>query len=135
MLRVATSINWTLNVHVTDGPKVSATDALAVEAYDKISVVVAASEQDKQIEVQPSAGQVQFLLIKSTQYHATDLTYSVGAAEPTKADRNKLDALQVLMGSGAVELLGSPPDKLFLYNDLAEDVTVEVLVGRDATPP
>ena len=132
---MAGKITWTLNVQVSKGPNVSATDELLVEAYDKIDVAVAASEQGKQVEIQPGgAGQVQFLLLKSTQYHAADLTYSVSTAEATKADRNKLDALLVLIGNGAVELLGTAPDSLFFYNDLAEDVTIELLVGRDATP-
>ena len=128
-------ITWTLNVNVSDGPKMSATDQVAVEAYDKISVDLAAGVQDKEVEVQPGgAGQVQFLLFKATKYHASDLTYSVGAVEPTKANRKKLDALQLLIGGGAVALLGAPPNKLFFYNDLTEDLTIDILVGRDATP-
>ncbi len=138
---MAGKITWTLNVQVSQGPNVSATDQLAVEAYDKIDVVVNGTDNggdetvSTEVEIQPSAaGQVQFLLIKSSQYHATDLTYSVSTAEPDKTLRKKLDALQVLIGHGAVELLGPALDSLFFYSGLAEDVTIEVLVGRDATP-
>jgi hypothetical protein len=135
---MAATINWTLNVHVTGGPKVSATDQVDVDAYDKLGVIVAPTGDGAgtELEVQPGgAGQVQFLLIKASVYHPSDLTYSVGVAEPDKTKRKKLDTLQVLIGDGAVELLGAPPDKLFFYNDLADEVSIELLVGRHATIP
>jgi len=99
---MAGKITWTLNVQVAQGPNVSATDQLDVEAYDKIDVVVKGTDNGGvetvpiEVEIQPSAtGQVQFLLIKSSQYHAADLTYSVSTAQADKTLRKKLDALQV----------------------------------------
>jgi len=104
------SINWSLNVQVIGGPKVMASDTKEIEAYDKIEVSIEAETADKEVEIQPGgAGRVQFLLIKSDTY-SEDLTYKVN--ELTKII--KLDALQVFIGNGAVELLTEPPEKLVL---------------------
>lgn len=125
------SINWSLNVQVIGGPKVMASDTKEIEAYDKIEVTIEAETADKEVEIQPGgAGRVQFLLIKSDTY-SEDLTYKVN--ELTKII--KLDALQVFIGNGAVELLTEPPEKLVFTNDLTNPVSIEILVGRMATLP
>ena len=125
------SINWSLNAQVIGGPKVMASDTKEIEAYDKIEVTIEAETTDKQVEIQPGgAGRVQFLLIKSDTY-SEDLTYKVN--DLTKII--KLDALQVFIGNGAVELLTEPPEKLVFTNDLTTPVSIEVLVGRMATLP
>ena len=125
------SINWSLNAQVSGGPKVMASDTKEIEAYDKIEVTIEAETADKEVEIQPGgAGRVQFLLIKSDTY-SEDLTYKVN--ELTKII--KLDALQVFIGNGAVELLTEPPEKLVFTNDLTNPVSIEILVGRMATLP
>ena len=125
------SINWSLNAQVSGGPKVMASDTKEIEAYDKIKVTIEAETTDKDVEIQPGgAGKVQFLLIKSDTY-SEDLTYKVN--ELTKII--KLDALQVFIGNGAVELLTEPPEKLVFTNDLTNPVSIEILVGRMATLP
>ena len=125
------SINWSLNVQVIGGPKVMASDTKEIEAYDKIEVSIEAETADKEVEIQPGgAGRIQFLLIKSDTY-SEDLTYKVN--ELTKII--KLDALQVFIGNGAVELLTEPPEKLVFTNDLTNPVSIEILVGRMATLP
>lgn len=125
------SINWSLNAQVSGGPKVMASDTKEIEAYDKIEVTIEAETTDKQVEIQPGgAGRVQFLLIKSDTY-SEDLTYKVN--DLTKII--KLDALQVFIGNGAVELLTEPPEKLVFTNDLTTPVSIEILVGRMATLP
>jgi hypothetical protein len=124
-------INWTLNVQVVGGPKISESDTILAEAYDKVQVTIAAGDSDVEVDVQPGgSGQVQFLLISSDQY-AEGLTYKVNA---DSADAVELDGPQVLIGKGAVGLLDPEPKKLFFSNGLAEDASVQILVGRDATP-
>jgi hypothetical protein len=126
-------INWTLNVQVVEGPKTSASDTITVDAYDKIRVTVGVgASESKVVEVQPGpAGRVQFLLIKSSQY-GDALTYKVNNA----GNAIKLDAPQLLIGDGAVGLLGaSPPTTLGFTNNLAQDANIEVLVGRKAIAP
>ncbi|MFQ5856215.1 MAG: hypothetical protein ACE5LU_11285 [Anaerolineae bacterium] len=127
---MAEKINWTLNVQVVGGPKMSASKTMTVDAYDKIEVVISDGATDEEVQVQPGgSGQVQFLLISSDQYGG-DLTYkvNVGTADPIK-----LDAQQLLMGDGAVGLLGAAPEKLLFSNGLGNDASIQILVGRIAT--
>jgi len=123
-------INWTLNVQVVGGPKNSASSTVIVDAYDKIGVAVAAGDTEE-VEIQPgNAGRVQFLLISSNKFD-DQLTYKVNNAGTDIS----LDAVQLLVGDGAVGLLPAAPKSLAFTNDLAEDVDIEVLVGRKALAP
>lgn len=127
-------INWTLNVQVVGGPKILASDTIDVDAYDKIDVTIEPDASEKEVQIQPGdLGQVQFLLIKSDQY-GDGLTYKVNAAN----DEIKLDALQVLIGDGAVGLFKGSPEKLLFTNNLVSDgdkipASIQILVGRKAT--
>lgn len=128
-------INWATDVQIVGGPRIVVSQTVNVDAYDKIDVVVADGDDDKDIQVQPGgAGQVQFILIKSNKYDAA-LTYSVNAPEANPVERIKLDALQVLIGEGAVGLLGASPQTLYFYNHVGQDVTIQIIVGRKATTP
>ena len=121
-------ISWTLNVQVERGPSVSASQSITVDAYDKIQVTVG-TQDSKVVEVQPGdADRVQFLLISSDQF-GDDLTYKV---DPGGSDI-KLDAQQLLVGDGAVGLLGAAPKTLTFTNNLAQDANIEILVGRKVT--
>lgn len=127
-------INWTLNVQVVGGPKILASDTIDVDAYDKIDVATEPDALDKEVQIQPGdLGQVQFLLIKSDQY-GDGLTYKVNAAN----GEIKLDALQVLIGDGAVGLFKESPEKLLFTNNLVSDgdkipASIQIFVGRKAT--
>ena len=126
------AITWTVNVQITGGPKLSASQTLTVDAYDKIEVLSPDGAADQEVEVQPGgAGQVRFLSIKSSPYGA-GLTYKVNDAG---ADAITLDTLHLLIGGGAVGLLGDPPATLLFSNALGSSATVEILVGRNATTP
>jgi hypothetical protein len=128
------SINWSLNIQVIGGPKVMASDTKEIEAYDKIEVTIEADTTDKEVEIQPGgANKVQFLLIKSDTYSSDveKLTYKVNELTTII----ELDALQVFIGNGAVELLTEPPEKLVFTNKFLTPVSIEILVGRMATSP
>ncbi len=128
-------INWSVDMQIVGGPKIAVSQTVSVDAYDKIEVVVADGIDEEDIQVQPGgAGQVQFLLIKSNKYDAA-LTYSVNSPESNADDRIKLDALQALIGEGAVGLLGDSPQTLYFYNHVGQDVAIQILVGRKATTP
>jgi hypothetical protein len=128
-------INWTVNVQVVRGPKIFVSDIIDVDAYDKIDVTIEPDASDKEVQIQPGdLGQVQFLLIKSDQY-GDGLTYKVN---DVNNDAIKLDALQVLIGNGAVGLFEESPAKLLFSNELELDgvkipASVEILIGRKAT--
>jgi hypothetical protein len=126
----------TMKVQVSGAGSFSATQKIEpVEAYGKIEVTVPARSNSTPgellVDVQPGdAGQVQLLFITAGTY-SEDLSYTVtgGAADVT------LDGPQLLVGSGAVELLGSEQKSLTFSNDTDEAVSVQIVVGRDATPP
>jgi hypothetical protein len=139
---VAERIYWTLNAEAIGGPKISASRTEDVAAYDKISIGVPASTTNEgeeeatpgtaSVEVQPGgAGQVKFLLIQSSVYNA-NLTYLVNDAE---GDGTALDALQILIGAGAVSLLGAAPQTLHFSNGTDQTASIQILVGRDVSPP
>ena len=122
-------ISWSFKVQVTGGPSVVASDTLEVDAYDKIEAVIPAAGSAT-INVQPGDG-AQFLLITATAYE--DLTYEVDPSDDTTVVT--LDAAHVLIGEGAVSLLGATQNQFVFSNASAADVTVSILVGRDAIPP
>ncbi|MHC4086023.1 MAG: hypothetical protein ACYSWZ_00795 [Planctomycetota bacterium] len=132
---MSAKINWAIDVQIVGGPKVSLSQTVSVEAYDNIEVTVADGAEGEDILILPGGtGQVQFLLIRSNRYGA-DLSYSVNAAEADSTKRIRLDSPQLLMGEGAVNILGTPPHTLFFYNNLGQDAAIQILVGRQATTP
>jgi hypothetical protein len=80
-----------------------------------------------------TAGQVKFLMITAKPYRdssGNSLTYTVNDGTTGIT----LDAPQVLVGSGGVALLDSAPKSLSFTSTLSQDVSIQILVGRDATP-
>jgi hypothetical protein len=127
-------INWMVNVQVVGGPRISAAENLSVEAYDKIQVDVPGGDNAQPgiatVQVQPGgAAQVRFLAIASSHYDPA-LTYTVDGGDPVP-----LDAFQLLMGKGAVGLLGTTLTAFAFTNQAGLDkpASVEILVGRMAT--
>jgi hypothetical protein len=116
-------ISWSLKVQVTGGPSVAASDTIEVDAYDVLEATVAAGDSET-INVQPG-DDAQFLLITATSYK--DMTYTVDGGSGIT-----LDGAHVLIGEGAVSLLGSTQNQFVFSNAGTEDVTVSILVGRDA---
>jgi hypothetical protein len=125
-------ISWTLNVQVVGGPKLLASQTITVDAYDMLQVSILDAAADKEVQVQPGASGVQFLLISSDQY-GDKLTYKVNDGS-SSTSAIKLDAPHVLIGSGAVGLLDKAPIKLLFSNTMGKAASVQILVGRDATP-
>lgn len=127
-------INWSCNVQVVGGPKISGADTIEVDAYDNIEVSVPKSESGTDgtatVEVQPGAqDQVMFLLIQAGTYQDSPLSYQVEGSAKSVA----LDSQQLLIGSGAVSLLDGAPTSLTFTNAGATDASVRILIGRKAT--
>ncbi len=120
-------ISWSLKVQVTGGPSVAASDTIEVDGYDVLEATVLAGGSET-INVQPG-DDAQFLLITATSYK--NMTYEVDGSGTTVT----LDGAHVLIGEGAVSLLGSTQNQFEFSNGGTgtEDVTVSILVGRDAT--
>jgi hypothetical protein len=130
---MSVKIHWALNVQVDGGPRLSAADAVEVDAYDNIEVTVPkhANGQDGTaiVDVQPgAAADVMFLLIQTDIYQGSPLSYKVENSNKSV----KLDAQQTLVGAGATGLLDGPPTKLNFSNAGLADASVRILVGRKA---
>ncbi len=121
-----------LNIAITvpNGPKITQSRSLPVEAYDKLDVTVPDTTTGMEVELQPGgSGQVQFLLVTADPYD-DDLTYTVN----TGTTAYKLDQPHLLSGAGAVSMLDPAPEKLVFDNTSGKDARVQILIGRDATP-
>ncbi|MBD2232771.1 hypothetical protein [Phormidium tenue] len=144
------SLNLTLNAQVVGGPQVSASRTKQIEAYDKVDVMINPGDTDVEVTIQPgAAGQVGFLLIKSSLYSqaAADqkLTYFVvdgGSDFPAAGDGLELNDPHVYIG-GALAVFGLAPRALRFTSTYVADPTnptvnravVEILVGRSAIAP
>jgi hypothetical protein len=123
------TINWSVNLSVALGPRIAASGVQTMDAYDKISVQLAAAATDVDVDVQPSAtaGDVRLLVITASSYDA-DVTFSADAG----TTKFILDGPVVLIGAGPVRLLADPPQTLRFANPDANPVDVGILVGRQA---
>lgn len=123
------TINWSVTFEAVLGPRVAEAGALAVGAYDKISVQLAGNATDVDVDVQPSAtgGDVELLVLKASSYQA-DVTFSADGG----ATDFILNGPVVLIGAGSVALLGTAPQTLQFSNPAADPVDIEILVGRQA---
>jgi hypothetical protein len=118
-------ISWNYVAQALNGPALSGAGSVAVDAYDKLMVTLA--DQATQLVNLVPAGKVSLLIIRPTP-QSDQLTYAVGGNDVG------LEAPLVLLGSGAVGLLGPGVTSLSFTNNTGADATIEILVGRDATP-
>jgi len=130
------NVSWKLNVEIQSGPSLLVTNAVQVDAYDRIEVRVpdtTATPTATTVDVQPgAAGKIQALLIRSTKY-GDNLTYRVH--DNTTPERALNDAL-FLVGAGSLDLLedtAAPLDKLLVTNTTGQEVVLEIVIGRKAT--
>ena len=120
-----TAIKYSVDLQITGGPRLNVSNTLDVDAYDRIDAVIPTGGAATDVEVQPGAG-VQLLLIKSSD-PSDDVTFDNNGADIGLKS-------PILLSGGAVGLLAAAPETLSFKNDTAADVTVTILVGRDATP-
>jgi hypothetical protein len=132
---MSTSISWKLVLDVQGGPKVLITNAVQVDAFDRIEVTVpdtTGSATATTVDVQPSAvGKVKVLLIRSNRY-GDDLKFRI---HDNTTDERALNDAIFLAGAGSLDLLedpSAPLDKLLITNTTGQDVFVEIIVGRSA---
>ena len=124
------TINFTVGAFVENGPRISFSDQIEIDAYDKFEVEITEG-QSKTIQLIPAdTSTVKCLVIQSDHYDET-ITYLVnGAGSPIV-----LDTLQNYFGEGAVSALDhdSPPSNLVVSNNSANNIHLQILVGRNAT--
>jgi hypothetical protein len=121
-----TTITYNFTANVSGGPSITASNPVDVEAYDQIEVIVPSSNPTT-VNVQPGSGG-QLLVITASTYE--NVTYTVDSTTTVVT----LDGPHILIGAGAIALLGNTQNDLIFTNGGSEDITVSILVGRDATP-
>jgi len=121
---MAEKISWNYVAQALNGPSLSGQGELEVDAYDKIEVTIADGDT-QQVDLVPG-GTVSLLVINPDVPDA-DLSYDVGG------NAVALDGPHVLIGTGAVSLLGGATSLTFT-NNTGVDATIGILLGRDATP-
>ena len=127
---MAETIKYSLSFQVVGGTTIPITGEIYPEAYEKIKIDVPNATEDLSVNLQPDGTNMgEFLLIKSSTY-GSELTYKVN--DPT-ATEIILDGPNAFIGKGAVGILDSSPETLIFSNNIGKDVTVEILLGRDAT--
>ena len=126
-----TTISWKLDVSVAGGPSQAVAQSVSAEAYDRIEVELTDGAPEQTVEIGAATGDVLLLLVTATEY-GSGLSYKINA---TGNPSHALDGPLQLAGSGAIGLLGFAPTALLFTNTLGTNATVQILVGRDATPP
>lgn len=120
-------IKWNFATQVSGGPTVSAAATISdVDAYNKFDISLPdATSTNVNLT---SATDVISLLVINPKAPDEDLTYALGTEDV------KLDGPHVLIGAGAVSLLGGATSLTFT-NGTGADAVIEILIGRDSTPP
>ena len=128
---MAENINWSFSVSVQNGPTVAGSNKLEATAYDKLRVTIDAGNLDKKIDILlPGAtGPVLLLVIRASAY-SPELSFSTTG---TEARSVVLDGPVFLVGAGPVKLLTGDLKAVQFANGTSGTVTIDILVGRDAT--
>lgn len=132
-----TKINFSYSIQITGGPTMARASTADVDAYDKIELTLDSGAADVVVDVQPGAAtQVQLLALSSSLYDGK-VTYKVSDGAADKGPFT-LDAPQLFSG-GAIAAIGVAPKSLKFSNahpagDPTKNATIEIFVGRDATP-
>ncbi len=124
------TIRWNFVTQVLKGPSVSAASSIdTVDAYDKFNIELE-DTATQAVNLVPS-GTISLLVINPITPNpvtpAANLSYELNGSPVA------LDAPHVLIGSGAVSLLGGATSLTFT-NNTGADAVIEILIGRDSTP-
>jgi hypothetical protein len=125
---MAVTIRWSYTVSADGGPTVTLGDHFDADGYEKLSVSVAAGA-NQDVTLAPGT----WAEISSLIVSADDMSGAL-TVEPDGAAVVPLDRPIVLLGAGAVALLGVGDATLTLDNIGTADVLVDIFVVRDATP-
>ena len=125
------TINLNATISVPNGPKVSVTRSLTVDAYDKFDIDVPDGTSGMEVQLQVGGSEeISFLLVAANPYHE-DLSYKVNSGTTVR----KLDQPHLLTGVGAVSMLDQSPQKLIFGNASGQNARIQILIGRNVTPP
>lgn len=135
---MSTTMKSTIKVEIEGAGTLSAIHSIDVHAFDKIEISVPAESGGTPgsavVDVQPGgAGRVKLLLITASQYsnESKELSYSVTGGTSDIL----LDAPQLLVGDGALKLLGTTQNVFTFSNEFSSATKVQILTGRNAVAP
>lgn len=128
-------ITWTVRAEVANGPSFTKASTINVEAYERIDVVVAGGASDMEVTVDGTGMQLLAIRVDQPSTLPSPSPFSYKVNDSTASEIKLDQPVQLLVGEGAVGFLGANPlEKLFFSNTGADNATVSILVGRDATP-
>lgn len=120
-------ISWMVSIRARSGPQIMRNGDLPVDAYEKISVTL---EHDDEAEVTVAPGKwagVTGLFVDASTFDEK-LTLKLKDGKTIK-----LDGPLILIGAGAVSVLGDQDAVITLKNATDDTLTVSLLVARDPT--
>ena len=131
MARVTT----TLSIAIAGGQTVAASSGvIEAEATGQIDVDLEADNSEVTVEIQPSASSQLHVLLLSSSFYGSDLTYVFSDGTTDAADTLTLDGPQ-MFSAGNLGAIGVNPTQIKLTMAASgEDATVSIFVARDATP-
>lgn len=135
---MSTTMKSTIKVEIEGAGTLSATHSIDVHAFDKIEINVppelSGTAGTAVVNAQPGGeGQVKLLLITASEYsnESNELSYSVTGGTSDIV----LDAPQLLVGDGALKLLGDTQNTFTFSNGFSSEIGIQILVGRNAIAP
>lgn len=128
-------ITTTLSVAIAGGKTVSASSGvIEAEATGQIDVDLLADDTEVTVEIQPSASSQLHVLLLSSTYYGSGLSYVFSDGTSDAADTLTLDGPQ-MFSAGNLAAIGVNPTQIKLtMASSGEAATVSIFVARDATP-
>ena len=122
-------VNWSIDAAVGGGPAMAVANSFLAEAYSVVEVVVDGADAATEPFQAGTIDEVTLMLITSSHYDADDLSFTLNGIEVA------LDQPQLYLGAGMLSRFGAGADvsEITVTNDLADQVTVTVLIGRAAS--
>jgi len=136
---MTTEIRTSLQVTVPGGPSWKINSTESVEAYDVIDVTIAAGATDKVVDVLPGvSGALLNMLVVQSDLYGAEITYRANDGTDDSDIAVTLHGPH-FFGRGVAALFGVDVKSLKFTNTNAaatnNHARIQILVGRDATPP
>lgn len=132
-----------MSTHVLVPQEVKATNGIDLheafsynaEAFDVVEVTLAPGADDVEVDLQPGALEdVRLFGIMANAYQEGGVSMISMKIHDAGNPTILLDSAVLLVGTGAVSILGADPDKIFLSNAGALARNITIVIARDATP-
>ena len=131
--------NWKFTIQVVGGPTMAASGEQVIDAYSKSQIKVPAHSggTDGEVVLALNTTGASILAIRASQYidpnnTTNSLQYAItsGGVVGTAA---KMTGPIIMIGESSIRLLGNPVEMVTFTNPIESEITIDTLVGRDAT--